>query len=291
MAKPTQNWWTNMAAVPLAAESVFHIGNFPVTNSMLNAWVATVFFVLVAFVASRRTSLVPRGVHNVIEAIVSGLLDQAEKVTESRKKAKAFFPLVATIFLFVLVSNWMGLLPGTGTIGIHEVINGEVELIPLFRPATSDLNLTLAIALLSVVLTHIVGVRSLGITNHLSKFFNVRGIFRALKKGPMAILVSIIEFFVGLLEIIGEFAKTLSLSLRLFGNVFAGEILIGVMMSLLAFVLPIPFMFLEILVGVIQATVFAMLVLVYLTVATSSHGHDEDEHDGEKHHNAELAHA
>ena len=100
----------------------------------------------------------------------------------------------------------------------------------------------------------------------------------------MAVIVACIEFFVGILEIIGEFAKTLSLSLRLFGNVFAGEVLIGVMMSLVAFVVPIPFIFLEILVGVIQATVFAMLVLVYLTVATMSHGHDDEEHHAEPAH-------
>ena len=269
--------------VPLAAEPIFQIGSLPVTNAMLNAWIATVFFVLVAFVASRRTSLVPRGVHNVIEALIAGLLDQVQKVTEDRKRAKAFFPLVATIFLFVLVSNWMGLIPGTGSIGIYGLMHGEMELIPLFRPATSDLNLTLAIAVLSVVVTHIAGTRVLGVASHVSKFFNIRGVFRAVRKGPMAIVVAGIEFFVGLLEVIGEFAKTLSLSLRLFGNVFAGEILIGVMMSLVAFVVPIPFIFLEILVGVIQATVFAMLVLVYLTVATSAHGHDEEEAHAEPH--------
>ena len=177
----------------------------------------------------------------------------------------------------------MGLIPGTGSIGIYGLMHGEMELIPLFRPATSDLNLTLAIAVLSVVVTHIAGTRVLGVASHVSKFFNIRGVFRAVRKGPMAIVVAGIEFFVGLLEVIGEFAKTLSLSLRLFGNVFAGEILIGVMMSLVAFVIPIPFIFLEILVGVIQATVFAMLVLVYLTVATSAHGHDEEEAHAEPH--------
>lgn len=289
MAARIKNSLPNLAMVPLAAEPIFHIGEFTVTNSMLNAWIATVFFVLVAMVASRRTSLIPRGIHNVFEAIIAGLLDQVEKVTESRAKAKKFFPLVATIFLFVLVSNWMGLLPGTGSVGIYGVMHGELELIPLLRPATSDLNMTLAIAAFSVVMTHVAGSSVLGFSSHFSKFFNIRGIFRAFKKGPMAVVVACIEFFVGLLETIGEFAKTLSLSLRLFGNVFAGEILIGVMMSLVSFVMPIPFIFLEILVGVIQATVFAMLVLVYLTVATSSHGdHEEEGHDdhGEQKHAA-----
>ncbi len=281
MVKPTNNssskW--NLAMVPLAAEPIFHIGHFPVTNTMLNAWVAVIFFCVVAFVASRRTSLVPKGIHNFIELVIDGLLKQAEKVTGSKSKAKAFFPLVATIFLFVLVSNWMGLIPGTGTIGMWQLVHGEAELIPLFRPATSDLNLTLAIAAFAVIMTHVVGIKALGVGEYFSKFFNFRGLWRSLKKGPMAIMVAGIEFFVGLLEIISEFAKTLSLSLRLFGNVFAGEILIGVMMSLISFVVPIPFIFLEILVGVIQATVFAMLVLVYLTVATAKHGHDDAGHD------------
>lgn len=276
--------------VPLAAEPIFQIGNFPVTNSMLNAWIATVFFVVVAFVASRRKTLVPRGIHNAIEAVIAGLLTQAEKVTESRAKAKAFFPLVATIFLFVLVSNWMGLIPGTGSIGVYGLMHGEMELIPLFRPATSDLNLTLAIAALAVIITHLAGSRVLGFSSHFSKFFNFRGIFRAFRKGPMAVAVACIEFFVGLLEVVGEFAKALSLSLRLFGNVFAGEILIGVMMSLVSFIIPIPFIFLEILVGVIQATVFAMLVLVYLTVATMEHGHDDEEHGESKEPHATPAH-
>lgn len=287
MAARTKNSLQNLAMVPLAAEPIFNIGNFTVTNSMLNAWIATVFFVLVAFIASRRKSIVPRGIHNLIEAIIAGLFDQIEKVTESRAKAKSFFPLVATIFLFVLVSNWMGLLPGTGSIGIYGLMHGHVELIPLLRPATSDLNMTLAIAAFSVVVTHVAGTSVLGFSSHVSKFFNVRGIFRSFKKGPMAVAVACIEFFVGLLEMIGEFAKTLSLSLRLFGNVFAGEILIGVMMSLISFIIPIPFIFLEILVGVIQATVFAMLVLVYLTVATQ--GHDDHDDEGHKEHGEHAA--
>ena len=122
-----------------------------------------------------------------------------------------------------------------------------------------------------------VGIKATGLTNYVSKFVNIRGIFRAIPKGPMAVVVAIIEFFVGLIEIISEAAKVLSLSLRLFGNVFAGEILMGVMLSLVSVFLPIPFIFLEILVGVIQATVFAMLVLVFLTVATESHGEEEHE--------------
>jgi F-type H+-transporting ATPase subunit a len=181
--------------------------------------------------------------------------------------------------LFILANNWLGLVPGTGTIGIYGDLHGQVGLIPLLRPATADLNMTLALAAFSVVSVQLAGVQGIGFMNYASKFVNIRGIIRAIPKGPVAIGVAVIEFFVGLLEIVGEVARVASLSLRLFGNVFAGEILIGVMLSLVSFAVPVPFMFLEILVGVIQASVFALLVLVFLTVATMEHGHEDDGHD------------
>lgn len=275
MAKRTNNYSTpNISLAALAAEPLFHIGSFPITNSLLNAWIVVLFFIVVAFIASRGASLVPRGIHNVFDAVIEFLMIEVDKVTEDRRKTKLFFPLVATIFFYVLANNWLGLLPGTGTIGFFH---GE-ELIPLLRPATADLNLTLALAVFSIVIVQLAGIQATGLANYASRFVNVRGIFQAIPKGPMAVSVAIIEFFVGLIEIISELARVASLSLRLFGNVFAGEILLGVMMSLLSVLLPVPFMFLEVLVGAIQATVFAMLVLVFLVVATSSHGHDEANH-------------
>ncbi|MBI5794169.1 F0F1 ATP synthase subunit A [Candidatus Uhrbacteria bacterium] len=268
-----------MTIPPAAAEPLFHIGTFPITNAMVNGWIAVVFFVCVAFVARRRTGLVPRGIHNVIEGVVEFMLAETQKVTGDRKRAKQFLPIVGTIFLFVLFSNWLGLLPGTGSIGIWAAQEGTIELIPLLRPAASDLNLTLAMALFAVIASHLIGIMTIGPLSYFSKFVNIRGIFRSLKNGPMAIVVALIEFAVGLLEIVSEIAKVLSLSLRLFGNIFAGEVLLTVMLGILAYVLPIPFLFLELLVGIIQATVFAMLTLAYLTVATQSH----DEHEEEPH--------
>lgn len=279
MDKSTKNSFRPMTAptfslAALAAEPIFHLGQFTVTNSLLNAWLVVLFFIAIAVIASRGTALVPQGIHNFFEAVVEFLLHEVDKVTQDRKKSKMFFPLVATIFLYILANNWLGLLPGTGTIGFFH----GTELVPLLRPATADLNLTLALAVFSLVIVQAAGIQATGVGNYLSKFVNVRGIFQAFRKGPMAVGVAIIEFFVGLLEIVSEFAKVASLSLRLFGNVFAGEILLGVMMSLVSFLLPVPFMFLEVLVGAIQATVFSMLVLVFLVVATSHHGHDEANH-------------
>lgn len=265
---------------PAAAEPIFHVGSFPITNALINSWIAVLFFVIGAFVLSRKKALMPKGLQNFGEFVVDFLLTEVQKVTGDRARALKFLPIVGTIFLFILFSNWIGLLPGTGSIGIWGMHAGHVELIPLLRPAASDLNLTLAIALFAVIVSHVFGVAALGMTNHLSKFVNIRGIFRSFKQGPMAVIVAVIEFGVGLIEIISELAKVISLSLRLFGNVFAGEVLLTVMLGLFAYVLPIPFLFLEILVGIIQATVFAMLTLAYLTVATTSHG---DEHTEEAH--------
>lgn len=284
MAERLQNLMKGKVSfAALAAEPLFHLGHFPVTNSMLNAWIAAGFFIVIAFIASRRKTLVPHGIHNILEAVVEFLLGELEKVTGSRVKAKKFLPFVGTIFLFILVNNWMGLIPGTGTIGLWSIADGKSELIPLFRPAAADLNFTLSIALLSLIVVQFVGIRSTGLANYFSKFVNVRGIWRSLSRGPMAIVVAVIEFLVGLIEIVSEVAKVLSLSLRLFGNVFAGEILMTVMLSLVSFVLPVPFIFLEILVGVIQATVFAMLVLVFLTVATEGHGEEHEVADEHAH--------
>lgn len=276
------------ASIPLAAEPIFHIGSFSITNSMLNAYIAVAFFVLVAVFVSKKINIIPKGIYNLIEALIEFVLIEIEKVTEDKKKARAFLPLVATIFFFVLFSNWLGQLPGTGSIGIYGFLHGHFELIPLLRPATSDLNLTLGIAMIAILTTHFAGMRTLGIFTHISKFLNFKGIFLAIKKGPMAVIIAVVEFFIGLIEIVGEFAKTLSLSLRLFGNIFAGEVLMTVMLGLFSYILPIPFMFLELLVGVIQATVFAMLTLAFLVVATMEHGHDEEHHEE---HDAQEAHA
>ena len=256
---------------PAAAEPLFHVGSFPITNAMINGWIAVFFFFVVAFVASRRKGLVPRGVHNVIEGTIEFMLTETQKVTGDARRAKQFLPIVGTIFLFILFSNWLGLLPGTGSIGVWGLHNGEVELIPLLRPAASDLNLTLAIAVFAVLASHVIGLMTVGVISHVSKFVNIRGIFRSLKKGPIAILVAVIEFAVGLLEIVSEMAKVVSLSLRLFGNIFAGEVLLIVMLFLVPYIVPLPFLFLEIFVGLIQAVVFSMLTLVFMKMAVTDH--------------------
>ncbi len=263
--------------ISVAAEPVFEIWGFSVTNSLVNAWVGLGLFLVVGWLIRRRIALVPKGVVGFFDWLVEFLLQEVQKVTGDRERARRFFPLCGALFFFILLSNWLGLFPGVGSIGFFEMHKGVRELIPLFRPATSDLNFTLAIAALSIIATHIFGILAVGAASHASKFVNVRGIIRAFRKGPVAVLVAVVEFFVGLIEMSSEAAKTLSLALRLFGNVFAGEVLLTVIYSLASLVVPLPFLFLELLVGVIQATVFSMLVLVFLKSMTESHGESEEE--------------
>ncbi|MEJ0021160.1 MAG: F0F1 ATP synthase subunit A [Candidatus Doudnabacteria bacterium] len=265
------------ALPPLVAEPIFHLGNFAVTNTYINSCLAVVFFFIMGLILRNKTALIPRGIQNVAEGILEFILGYVDGVTKDRKKSLKFLPIVGGLFLFILFSNWIGLVPGTGSIGRHLLVEGHMELVPLFRPANTDLNMTLAMAVFAVAASHILGIMAIGFFRYANKFIKLGDIVKSFSKGGISIMVAFIEFAVGLIEIFSEVAKVVSLSLRLFGNVFAGEVLLTVLASLIAFLVPLPFMFLELLVGLVQATVFAMLTLVYLTMATAPlHGHDSN---------------
>ncbi len=254
---------------PLVPEILGHIGRLEITNTMINALLATLIFLALGIFIKNKVSLRPGRIQNFFEQILEILFDYFDQVTGDRKKTMRFLPIVGSVFFFILLSNWLGLLPGTGSITWrHDVI---------LRPANTDLNLTLAMALFSVVSSHIFGLVTVGVFTHLNKFLQIGTFIKSLKKGPIAIFTAVIELGVGLLEIISEIAKVLSLSLRLFGNIFAGEVLLTVISSLAGLLVPAPFMLLELLVGLIQAGVFTMLTLVYLTVMTSE-PHREESH-------------
>lgn len=270
--------------VPVIAEPVFNIGAFTVTNALVNS--TLLMLAIVAFATWFRSSLrkIPGKVQNLIEILLETMLGYFDQVTKSREKSKRFLPLVGSLFLFILLSNWMGLLPGTGSIGVWQIVHGELELVPILRSANSDLNLTLAMALLSIVTSHVLGMLTVGFFVHWNRFIQLGGLWNGFKTlNPVKILVAVIEFFVGLLEIVSELAKVLSLSLRLFGNIFAGEVLMTVIAGLVSFIVPMPFMLLEILVGIVQATVFSMLTLVYLTVLTEKPHGSHEEHPAVAH--------
>jgi F-type H+-transporting ATPase subunit a len=260
----------------LYAEPIAHLGNFPITNALATSMLALVIIVVLTVAIRRNLKKVPTGLQNAMEIIIEGFLGVFDGVTGNRQKSLKFAPVVLAFFFFILINNWMGLLPGVGSIGQIAAHGGEKVFIPYLRGATADLNTTLALATLGVVLSHIMGVLAIGWWKYLNKFINIKAFLEIPKKiikDPMVILVNPIKAFVGLIEIIGELAKVASLSFRLFGNVFAGEVLLASMSAILAFGVPIPFMFLEVLVGLIQALIFAMLILTYLTINTTAEEH------------------
>lgn len=257
----------------LFAEPIAQIGEFTITNSLLNSFITVIILVVFFVAAGKKISKIPKGVQNFFEIILEGALKFADTITGNRKKSEKFTPIVLGLFLFILVNNYLGLFPGVGTIGFIENHEGHNVFVPLFRGGTADLNTTLALAVVTVFLTHVFGVMTIGAWKYMNRFVNFDAIFdifsSKFKQDKSIAFVNPIKAFVGLIEIIGEAAKVASLSFRLFGNIFAGEVLLVSMMVLFAFLLPIPFMFLEILVGVIQALVFSILILVFLTMATS----------------------
>ncbi len=268
------------ALPPLVAEPIFYLGSFPVTNAYINSCIAVVFFVIIGFILRKKTSMIPGSLQNFAEGVLEFILGYMDSVTHDRKKSMKFLPIIGALFLFILFSNWIGLLPGTGSIGRWLMHEGHLTLVPIFRPANTDLNMTLAMALFAVITSHVLGIAAIGFLKYANKFIKIGDLIHGFKKGGANIMVAFIEFGVGLIEIFSEVAKIVSLSLRLFGNVFAGEVLLTVLASLIAYFVPLPFMLLEILVGLIQATVFAMLTLVYLSMATTPiHGHAERHED------------
>jgi F-type H+-transporting ATPase subunit a len=268
-----------MTIPPIAAEPIFHVGGFAITNSLINAWIAVALFVLFAWTVKRKlTDGTPGKFQSAVEALLEFLLGYVDQVTGDRAKSKRFLPLVGTLFLFILTCNWIGILPGVGSVWRTIELHGHVENAPIFRPANADLNLTLAMAVLTVVTSHLVGMITIGFFAHWNKFVALGTLVKGFKKGGINIMVAIVETAVGVIELVAEVAKVVSLSLRLFGNIFAGEVLITVMYSLVAYVVPLPFTALELIVGLVQATVFSMLALVYLTILSSApHGDDHDE--------------
>lgn len=278
---PTENTTESLQPVSheptIFAEPIAHVGGFTITNSLLMSWVTV--FVLVAFFVTigKRLKNVPGKIQMVFELLLEEALKLGDTITGGRHKTEKLLPIVLALFLFVLINNWLGLLPGVGTIGWIETGSEGLVFVPLLRGATADLNTTLAISLFAVIMSHIMGVVALGAWGHLNKFINIKTLLEIPKKmfkEPIVIVVNPIKFFVGLVESIGEIAKVASLSFRLFGNIFAGEVLLASMMALFAYFLPLPFMFLEIIVGLVQALVFSILTLAFMSMATASH----DEH-------------
>jgi F-type H+-transporting ATPase subunit a len=243
-----------MEEISIKAEKIFSLGSFNFTNSLALSLVALVFLVILGIIVGSKMKYIPGKIQNIVELALEKLLALMESTLGSREKAEKYLPLVATTFIFIFTSNLLGIFPGVGSLVVSH--GGKAS--PFFRSPASDLNFTLGIAIITVVMTNIFAVYAVGLLTHLNKFFNF--------KNPIA-------FFVGILELISELAKTVSLSFRLFGNVFAGEVLLMIIFYLVPYVVPIPFLFLEMFVGFIQSFVFSMLILVSLALHTTAHEH------------------
>jgi len=326
--------------IELKAETIFSIGPFNVTNTYITSWVVIIFISLFAYAATRRMSVVPRGIQNLFEAIIEAIYNLVIN-TAGEKHGRRFFPAVATIFLYVAICNWFGLLPLFATVGKVEEIgaqgqafhekgvviqekaglnvimpaaddvelpktvtlpDGKVEdvnadspaevkqlaideakkeagvsedakigvLVPFLRSVNTDLNSPLALAVWSAIFVEFWGISTYGFFRYGSKFFN----FGRLLRGKL--LDGFIDAFVGILEFIAEAARLVSFTFRLFGNIFAGEILFLVVIFLLPLVALQVVYFLELFVGAIQAFIFAMLTLVFGIIAVSApHGEAE----------------
>jgi len=274
--------------ITLFAEPIFHINNFPVTNALITSWVVVLIIIALSFVIRFRLREIPNKIQNIFEIIIDGALSLCDQVTNSRALSIKIFPIAISVFFFILINNWLGIFP-LGGFGIIEKGEHGLAFIPFLRGGTADINTTLALAVMAVVGANLFGVISLGIWKTFNKYVNLKalgGIFTKIRREPTVIIVAPITFFVGIIEIIGEFAKVASLSFRLFGNVFAGEVLLVSMAALVAYIVPIPFLFLEILVGVIQALIFSILLVVYFTISATDHDHEE--HGESKERNEEI---
>ncbi|MFL6529821.1 MAG: F0F1 ATP synthase subunit A [Chthoniobacterales bacterium] len=265
--------------VPLKATPLFEIGSFKVTNSMLVTWVVAILIIVAAQTALRNVRDIPGTRQNFWEWMVESLYNFLESVIGSDLVKKTFW-FFATIFIFILFLNWFGLIPGVGSIGWgHHAANGEFIVDrPLLRGANADLNLTFAMACVFFALWIVWAVQANGVGGVIKHLFGAKGE----SKGFMAVAMAVIFFMVGLLEIVSILFRPISLSFRLYGNVYAGEIMLETMSHIvpwLGWLLPIPFYFMELLVGIVQALVFMLLTAVFLLlIAQHEPGHGEAHH-------------
>lgn len=230
----------------------FSLGPLPVTNTLLNTFLIDAILLLIAFTVTRRLKIIPGFLQNSAEFIVGGLYKFTESIAGER--TPQIFPYFITFFLFILISNWSGLIPGISLIGVRE----NNEIIPILRSATSDLNTTFAFALISLVATHFLSIKVLGIKEYILRYISLNPIL----------------LFVGALEIVSEITKVISLSFRLFGNIYAGEVVLETVSGIFSFLFPLPFLLLEFIVGLVQALVFSMLTMAFMVILTTPH-HEE----------------
>jgi len=271
-----------------APEPFAKLGPIYITNTLIAAWMTVLVLASLFYFATRKMRLVPTGLQNLAEAAIEALINFVESVA-GKEHGRRFLPIIATIFLFVLVNAWMGLLPifnviGWGETGTDSTLfygdyEGFLVKTAMFRPANTDINVPLALAFVSFLAVEYWGITALGLRHYAAKFFRfgqyVQGLGQIakgqLKSGLGTIFYGAIDIFVGILELLSEFVRIISFTFRLFGNMTAGEVLLLMMAFVVPAVLPVLFYGLETLLGAIQALIFAGLTLVFATLAVTSH--------------------
>lgn len=232
--------------ISMGAEKLFYLGPFPITNTILTTWVVMALLIALAILTRRRLSIVPGALQSLLEIVIETVYNLVKSITGERV-GHSIFPLIMTLFIFILTANWLGLLPGFGTITYNHV--------PIFRPPNSDLNTTLAMALITVFWVQRTGIVYRGIKGYLKEF--VTPPFLAPLMAPI--------------HLVSELSHILSLSARLFGNIFGGDVVLAVIFVMLPPLVPAVFMILESLFGLIQAVIFAVLSTIYFSLSTAAH--------------------
>lgn len=238
--------------IALSAEKIGEVWGFPITNTLITSWAVILVLGVVAFFVGRNIKLIPGKTQSLFESLFEFVIKYMEDTLESRSLAIKFFPFIMTLFLFILTANLLEFTPGIGSIFVNVMENGHIEHAPLLRSVNTDLNVTLALAIISFLAIEITGVVVIGFLKYFGKFVNFK---------------SAIGFFIGIIELVSEIARLVAFSFRLFGNIFAGEVLILVVMSFVPIILPVPLMLFEVFVGFIQAAIFALLTLFFIKIA------------------------
>ncbi|MDE1965953.1 MAG: F0F1 ATP synthase subunit A [Patescibacteria group bacterium] len=234
--------------VVLAPENIGSVLGLPITNSLIMAWLLMALLIGGALLLRRKLALIPGRVQAAVEWAFEGALDYIAELLESEELARRFFPLVATIFLFVFIANELEFFPGVGSLGVFHAS----EFLPVLRTPTTDLNFTLALAIISFFTIEITGIAALGFFKHVGRYVN---------------FTSTVGFFVGILEMFSNLGRLVTFSFRLFGNIFAGEVVVLVAGYFLPYILPAPLMGFEMFIGLVQAVVFAILTLFFIKLA------------------------
>jgi F-type H+-transporting ATPase subunit a len=268
-----------------SSQIVFNLGPLAVTNSMLITVLVTVILVVFAQLVSRGVKPVPSGLQNFAEWAVEAMYNFLGEILGEGLIKKTFW-FFGSLFFFILVTNWIGLIPGVGTVGYgHDLPNGDFHLTtPLLRGGNADLNVTSAMSVLFFVLWTVWALQANGPIGFIKHIFAPKG----KTPGFMGVFMILVFLFVGVLETVSIVFRPISLSFRLYGNVFAGENILEAMMNLvpwLSWLIPLPFYFLELLVGLVQALVFTLLTAVFtLLICEHEHEPGEGDHDGATHH-------